>query len=230
MDSRRSLSDDVYDHMVEFVLTAGLAPDTHINVDSLARAWHVSQTPIREALVRAEEAGLVTREPLRGFRIAPVLSSAEFSQLMHLRILIEPYSAAEASKSTDVTLIPTLEAHMAIMRQARNKPGAQEFSAYMRADREFHDAIAAASGNRFVRLALSTTAVHAHRFRLFASGRVDDASETVAEHSAVVDALRVRNADAASTAMYRHLVSVAERVYADFGPPRLAPVPQRQMS
>lgn len=211
LDSRRSLSDDVYERLVEFLMVEDFEPEAPLKIDSLARAWQVSQTPIREAMVRAEEAGLVVRIPLRGFMVAPLLTSDEFGQLMEMRLLIEPNCAAKASKHADNDLIRLLEHHIRTMRDAPKGPGSREYQEYMRADRAFHDAIAAASGNRFLRSALSMTAMHAHRFRRFSGGVVDDSADTLAEHSAILEAIRNRHPEGARSAMRQHLLAVERR-------------------
>lgn len=209
--SRRSLSDDVYERLVEFLMVEDLEPGTPIKIDALARAWQVSQTPIREAMVRAEEAGLVVRIPLRGFMVAPLLTADEFGQLMEMRLLIEPHCAAKACKHANDELISVLERHTRTMRDAPKGPSSRDYQEYMRADRAFHDAIAAASGNTFLRSALSMSAMHAHRFRRFSGGFVDDSAETLVEHSAVLEALRNRDVEGARSAMRQHLLGVEKR-------------------
>jgi len=59
---RRSLTDDVYERLIELLLEAELEPGARLQIDALARVWQVSQTPIREALARAEVSGLVVRQ------------------------------------------------------------------------------------------------------------------------------------------------------------------------
>lgn len=208
---RRSLVDDVYDRLIELLMQEDVEPGSRLPIDALARAWNVSQTPIREAMARAEEAGLVVREQLRGFMVAPPLTAEEFEQLIEMRLLIEPYCAAQACAHVDDDLIRVLGQHTAVMRQAPKGPTAHDYQAYMRADMAFHEAIAQASGNRFLQVALAVAGTHAHRFRRFIGGRVTDADDAISEHSAVLDALRARDAEAAGAAMRRHLLGVRNR-------------------
>jgi DNA-binding GntR family transcriptional regulator len=211
VNHRRSLVDDVYDRLIELLMQEDVEPGSRLPIDALARAWGVSQTPIREAMARAEEAGLVVKEQLRGFTVAPPLTADEFAQLIAMRLLIEPYCAAKACENVDDQLISTLDHHTAVMRDAPKGPTAHDYQEYMRADFAFHEAIAAASGNRFLQVALAVAGTHAHRFRRFIGGTVTDADETICEHSSVLAALRSRDAEAAGIAMRQHLLGVQDR-------------------
>ena len=208
---RRSLVDDVYERLIELLLEPETEPGARLQIDALARAWQVSQTPIREALARAEASGLVVRQPLRGYQIAAVLSADEFEQLMELRLLIEPSCAAGACVRADDGVFDMLERQHAVMRDSPKGPTSHDYRDYLRADISFHETIAAAGGNRFLQAALAATSPHAHRFRRFKGGTITDAADSLREHQAVLDALRARDPEIASSAMRQHLLGVKER-------------------
>lgn len=208
---RRSLADDVYERLIELLLEAELEPGARLQIDALARVWQVSQTPIREALARAEASGLVVRQPLRGYQVAPLLSPGEFEQLVEMRLLIEPYCAARACERADDGVLDLLERQHAVMRDSPKGPTPYDYRDYLRADIAFHETIGAAGGNRFLLTALAVTSTHAHRFRRFGGGTVTDAADSLREHSAVLRALRARDAEGAGAAMRQHLLGVGER-------------------
>lgn len=211
VNARRSLADDVYTRLVELLMREDIEPGQRLAIDALARAWGVSPTPLREAMARAEESGLVTREPLKGYAVAPMLTMEEFDQLMSMRMLIEPYCAARACASVDGHAIDKLAHYTELMELSPKGPTSDSYRDYMSADISFHDLIAVMSGNRFLRTALSGASAHAHRFRRFGHGTVTDSTETVREHTAILDALRRRDSTAASAAMHTHLLGVDQR-------------------
>lgn len=214
----RSRVDEVYANLVELLLGADVEPGERLRIDALARAWRVSQTPVREALARAEASGLVTREPLRGYRVAPLLSADEFAHLMEARLLIEPYCAARVCElGVAPSVVVFLEAQLAAMEQAPTGPTPSDYRDFLQADIAFHEAIVAASGNRFLQAALAAMGAHAHRFRRFSDGTVVDAEDSLAEHVAILAALRAGDADAARSAMYRHVHGVEQRAWQDPG-------------
>jgi DNA-binding GntR family transcriptional regulator len=208
---RRSLVDDVYERLIELLLDAEFEPGERLPIDALARAWEVSPTPIREALIRAEASGLVVRQALKGYQVAPLLPPEEFEQLMEMRLLIEPYCAAKTCERASDEVLHTLEQQHKAMMHAPTGPTAREYREYLRADVAFHETIVAAGHNRFLEMALSVTSTHAHRFRRFSGGMVNDAPDALHEHGDILTALLARDAKAADAAMRRHLEGVSER-------------------
>src|SRR2546426_5899812 len=99
LPNRRVLGDSVYEVIKGLVIDQRVEPGSRMNIDSLARQLTVSQTPIREALARLEADGLVIREPLRGYSVAPLLDASSFDQLYDMRLLLEPEAARHAARN-----------------------------------------------------------------------------------------------------------------------------------
>jgi DNA-binding GntR family transcriptional regulator len=205
------LVDGVYETLTTYLLSGTLAPGDPVSIDSLSRDLEVSPTPIREALARIEAVGLVVREPLRGYRVAPQISSSDFRQLMAARLLIEPYNAAAACTYEGPELLEELREALALMRSAPTGPTYREFRAFLRADAQFHQVIAKYAGNHFLAEALERLGAHLHRFRLFGDDGVTDSELSVQEHEAVYDAIAAGSAEGARKAMKRHILGVQQR-------------------
>ncbi len=75
-----------------------IPPNTRISVDSMAREFGISQTPIREALSMLEANGLVTKQRFIGYCTAPTLNRKQFEELFEIRLLMEPYAARCAAE------------------------------------------------------------------------------------------------------------------------------------
>jgi len=208
---RQVLVDGVYETLTTYLLSGTLAPGDPVSIDSLSRDLEVSPTPIREALARIEAAGLVVREPLRGYRVAPQISPSDFRQLMAARLLIEPYNAAAACAYPGPELLEGLREALALMRAAPTGPTYREFREFLRADAQFHQVIAKYAGNHFLAEALERLGAHLHRFRLFGDEGVTDSELSVQEHEAVYAAIASGSAEAARKAMKHHLLGVQQR-------------------
>src|ERR1700710_2520004 len=90
---RQGLADHVYDELIESLVDGRVGAGSALNIDALAREMEGSQTPIREALARLEATGLVRRTALKGYRVAPILSTEELVELMDARLVLEPVNA-----------------------------------------------------------------------------------------------------------------------------------------
>ena len=211
-DHPLGLSGQVYDRLVGMMLTGELEPLQPLRVHSLAHQLGVSATPVREALVRAAAMGIVDRENNKGFTVAPRLDIEGFEELFTARITIEAATVELAATRIDAAMIGRLEATWQVQQEWRPSDGVEGFETFLAADREFHNAIAKASGNRFLAVAFETLGAHVQRFRYFDNTVVTDQAETLAEHRAIIEALRTRNPLSARSAMMLHLSNLRGRV------------------
>ena len=113
---RQILADGVYDTIKGLLMDQSITPESRINIDKLARELQVSPTPVREALARLESEGLVTKEALRGYSAAPLLTRSSFIQLFELRLLLEPVIARKAAALLTEEDLLTLEQLVRDMR------------------------------------------------------------------------------------------------------------------
>jgi DNA-binding GntR family transcriptional regulator len=97
----RTLSDRLVEVVRDFILSGAIESELPIRQDALAAELRVSKIPLREALARLEQDGLVISHPNRGFFVRP-MSSEEAEEIFALRLKLEPDAAAQASlKATD---------------------------------------------------------------------------------------------------------------------------------
>ncbi|MEV5960404.1 GntR family transcriptional regulator [Kribbella sp. NPDC051952] len=111
----------------------------------LAAAVGVSRTPVREALLRLEESGLVKLYPKKGVLILPVLPQ-EIDDVLEARELIETHAAAKVWPRRK-QLIESLTDRVDEMRAYRKSGDTKSF---LESDRAFHEAIVGAAGNEIL--------------------------------------------------------------------------------
>lgn len=92
----RTLSDQAYEVIRKRILAGDLAPGQPVRQDAIAVELGVSKIPLREALGRLEQDGLLSSQPNRGYVVRP-LSAEEAAEVYELRLKIEPGAAAEAA-------------------------------------------------------------------------------------------------------------------------------------
>jgi DNA-binding GntR family transcriptional regulator len=91
----RTLSDRLVDVVRDIILSGAIGSDLPIRQDALAAELRVSKIPLREALARLEQDGLVICHPNRGFFVRP-MSPEEAEEIYDLRLKLEPDAAAHA--------------------------------------------------------------------------------------------------------------------------------------
>lgn len=208
----RLVVDDVYDQLVVLIVDGHVAPEDPLSIDALAREFGVSTSPVREALARLEATGLIRRMAMRGYRVAPALEAAELRDLMDARMLIEPGAAGRAAAASPrESTIAALDAAVEDLARAPRGSSYESFRDYYEADRRFHHAVVAGTGNRFVVQSYEALGGQFQRFRLFSGRGVTDADATIAEHRAVRDAIAAGDSLVAASAMHAHLDGVRTR-------------------
>jgi DNA-binding GntR family transcriptional regulator len=205
---RQGLSDDVYEAVKAMLMDLVVPPGERVSIDGLARDLGVSPTPVREALARLEVEGLTTKEALKGYRSAPLLTREEFDDLHDFRMLIEPWAARRAAERLDDqgrALLLEERAH-AVEPESATYEGYKNLSAH---DHRLHSLVTRLSGSRQTRAAFERTHCHLHIFRLHFERPTG--SETVKEHQRLIDAIVERDPDAAEAAMREHLANAMEQ-------------------
>lgn len=205
-----ALADAIYHRLIELVLSNELPADSRVNLYQVARHLDVSATPVREALSRLDDEGLVVRSPLKGYRTTPVLDRKELDDLYELRLLLEPAAArAAAVNGSDEALDALLSEAMTFSR-APSGADIGDYASFCRHDGRLHGMIAHASGNGAIARALARTHFHLHAFRL--GYEASAGQSTLDEHVRVAAAVARRDGDAAADAMRAHLIASRDRL------------------
>lgn len=101
-DALLSLTDEAYRLIEEMVVTLKLAPGSVVTEQELCKDLNIGRTPIREALVRLKQDGLVTVIPRRGILVQPIETS-ESLMTLEVRHLVETLIVERAARlSNDV--------------------------------------------------------------------------------------------------------------------------------
>jgi DNA-binding GntR family transcriptional regulator len=138
---RPRLADRAYTELRSHLVQGKLPPGTRLVEQTLTAVLGISRTPLREALWRLEQDGLVERRDSGGVYVTE-LTQDEFEELMGLRAVIEGYCARlAAERATDAQLAEIAAAH----EDAERAHDAHDLERLTDAGTRFHDAINAAS-------------------------------------------------------------------------------------
>ncbi|MFC0680606.1 GntR family transcriptional regulator [Lysobacter korlensis] len=220
---RRGLREQVYDSVLRMLLDGRIAAGERLSIDTMARVLNVSPTPVREAFVMLERTGLVSREALRGYRVAPPLDDEQLAELFDARLLLEVEAARLAYAQRDA-LIPMLrdltavhdERVARIAAHAQHEPVPFELTeAYFQSDADFHNAVFEVAGNRFLVGLYESLGALTHRMRQAVHRGPEDVLDASREHHRILEAFESADELAAAAAMREHIENVRARSLAD---------------
>lgn len=192
-----------YSEIKARILDSDLAPGSQVLEQAIALALGMSRTPVREALVRLEQEGLVEIVPRHGVRIA-TLAPSDMREIYDILIALEP-TAIEllTRRRPDAQELATLASACDLMEEAlaRDPPNLRDWAA---ADEMFHKNLAMICGNRRLAGMIMTVWEQAHRARMFTLTLRAVPVLSTAEHRAVVQAVRDGDAERARTLYEAH--------------------------
>ena len=143
--SPTGLADRLYEQLAQAILTGELAPGEKVSEPAIARRFGASRAPVREALRRLQERGLVTYAVNQGARVARP-SADEFLALLDVREAIEGMAARLAATNMSDAEIAALgrlvSGHASEIERSPLKAYLQDDP-----DNDFHMRIAQGSGN-----------------------------------------------------------------------------------
>jgi DNA-binding GntR family transcriptional regulator len=207
---RRSQVERVYDEIRSRILYGRYRPAAHLSEATLARVHRASRTPVREALSRLCEEGLVVADPGRGFIIAPI-SLNTVRNMFEVRRLLEG-SAAEgaAARATDEEI-----ARMCELAIYEYRPGDQEsYRLALTRNVEFHVAVANGTHNGLLVGLVRNCLTLFDRVLSLGANFQSFHEPSSPEHIRIANAIKARDAQA-SRAAAEHHVERASRLMMD---------------
>lgn len=216
------LKDQAYEQIKNAITTLRFKPGEPVIEGDLARILGISKTPVRNALVRLENEGLVQTLPFRGTFVAGV----------SLRDVVELYQVRGALEEQAIRLITDrlTEADLERLRAASSEVDRQLSQGHLEESfdsiREFHEAIVHMSGNHWLIEMYGNLGDHLARIRNICGhipGRVE---KSTVEHQSIIDALSTLDVERAVAALRDHLESLtldysraAEETFEEPAPP-----------
>jgi DNA-binding GntR family transcriptional regulator len=185
------------------ILDGRLAPDQPLRETELARQLGTSRTPIREALLLLEKEGLVEAAPHRGSTVKRY-DAGDLFELYGLRAVLEGYAAREAAVLITDHDIGRLEASCA--RYAKLRDSSRLLPQLVDENFTFHDVILhAADSSRLADMVHQLTAVPII-YKSYLKYSEENRRGAEAQHRAITEALKARDADRAADLMEHHVL------------------------
>ena len=196
--------DRAYAYVKERILDGGYPGGELLSEGEVAEALEVSRTPVREAFLLLEAEGLMRLYPKRGALVVPV-SPGEVRDLLDTRLLVERDAARRVARdAANRERVATSLQDLLDRQQDALDRG--DVPAFVQADRDFHHAIVAASGNAI--LTRLSDSLRDRQRRIVATTVARDPDlirRFLDEHRAICDAIGAGDARAAGRLVEAHL-------------------------
>lgn len=208
-----TLGDQVFDVLKNAILRNQFLPGEELKVEELAAELGVSSTPIREALVRLGDMGLVEIAPNKGAKVA-LIRPEDIRDLWEVRRLLESYAARVAVPTIPKDEVESLERQL---NDVLANP--DDFQKYIESDFALHAALYKHLGNRLLKRMLDQVNSQYQRIRYFAesglpTGQREVVIQVTLEHLAIARAMKTGSAEHTAQEVERHLQNAEMRTLA----------------
>ena len=206
---RSQLWESVLSSLRLAILTGSLASGTHLVESELASRLNVSRGPIREALTRLEQEGLVVNSPYRGKFVADITTD-DVRDVYDLRRLLESRAIESVAGRLDNEELATLKRLSAQMAEALNE-GYNE--AFADLDVEFHRQLVMMSKRERLLQVWNMLSGVTHAFIVINTRNDPQTIRSIAEaHEQIINALTRHDVAAALAILKRHLGEAEDSV------------------
>lgn len=197
----RSLEEMVYSHLEEEILTGKLVSGEALGEIALAKRLGVSRTPVRGALHRLAEDGLVEINPNRGAMVVGI-NTDDLIDIYNIRMRLEGLASSLAAKRIAEDELKELSDSVELSEFYIKKRDTEHLKEL---DTAFHSIIYKASGSRMLAKTLSELHKKIKSYRklsLSVPGRLE---MSVTEHREILAAIKEKNAEKADKLTSLHI-------------------------
>lgn len=201
LDPTRHAAPQVLETLRSAIVSLELAPGSALDRAELAQRFGLSQTPVRDALIRLSEEGLVTIRAQSATQVSridvPAAREAHF-----LRRSVEIEIARQLALAPDEGVIASLREQLARQAELGER---RDYPAFIAADKTFHRLMYEAAGLPRLWQVVTRMSGHVDRLRLLHVPAEGKADSIMAGHQTILDAIEAGDAEAAQQAVREHL-------------------------
>ncbi|MFH1059458.1 MAG: GntR family transcriptional regulator [Pseudomonadota bacterium] len=198
---RRPLGQEATDLIRRLVLRGELAPGERLVEERLGELLGLSRTPVREALHRLEQEGILTKRPRGGYEVRP-LTPEEVEEAMGVRGVLEAYAAELAARQAPAKLIRELEKSLEQFEEALARRDEERL---LELNVRFHDLLYQAAGSKLLQRLLSELKDELERISRVMMSNMPAGHWSVGEHRGLVEAIKAHDPATAGRLAQEHV-------------------------
>ena len=191
MINRTFIKDEAYNILSNWIITGKLQPKSRIKINELSESLGISRTPVREAILKLEDEGLIISKANRWTIVAPI-DLMEAIDIYQIVFTLESLAIKEGFKNMSNEDITELEE---INEKTKAALSEKNLIDALISDNDFHDKIVNLSANKEIMPILKNLKRKIQRIELFFFENLDNSLDSYCEHKAIVEAMKERDLD-----------------------------------
>lgn len=193
--------------MKHSIVRCELAPGSKLKVDTLSKTYGLSSSPIREALNRLAQEGIVNASDNKGFRVAPI-SVEDFDEISRVRVLLESEALSDAIEYGDDAwegnVLAAFHRLNVVEKRISSGPVALDDD-WAERHKTFHFALFAACRSQLILSMINSLFDRAERYRRYSALHRQTERHKGNEHQALMKAALSRDKEKALKLLAQHI-------------------------
>jgi GntR family transcriptional regulator, rspAB operon transcriptional repressor len=198
----------IYSELRAELVSLQRRPGEPVSEAEIALFYGVSRTPVREAILKLADEGLVEVFPQSGIFVSRIPLAA-LPEAIIVRRALEATTAQMAAERATASQILALHS---ILERQREANAEKDREAFHQADEKFHATIAEVAGYPGIWTLIQQVKVHVDRYRRLTLPQQGRIPRVIAEHEAVLKAIEAHDPSGARTAMESHLENLLSNI------------------
>lgn len=202
----QTASANVYDDLRREIIELTLKPGAIISIKDLCEHFGTSRSPVRDALIRLAQEGLITTLPQRGTMISKI-DFSRVEQERFLRVCVEERVMDEFIASHKEEDIMMLEKFLAMQKETVET---NDYRRFIELDDKFHSIFYTATNKNFCVDTIQKVSGHYRRFRLLTTIDKDISEDVIDQHTQIITAVKEKNIEKMHEALKKHFWKIHE--------------------
>ena len=211
IEANYSLKDRIYDRLKQAIAEMNIyAEDAQLRLDEreLSEQLAISRTPIREALARLEQEGLVRIVPRKGVFIVRK-SKGEILEMITVWAALESMAARLVTERASADEIASLRRLFTTFEDGQAQANIDEYSD---TNIRFHQQIVTLARCQLIEVMTDTLFIHMRSIRARTIGENNRAGRSIIDHLHIIEALEQRDAELAERLVREHTLNLRRHV------------------
>ena len=217
IQERRPLREMAYERLKKRIQRGELKANARLIEQDVAAELRLSRTPVREAISKLEQEGLVDKIPQRG-AVVRGITEKEIDEVFGLRMVLESYAASLATERIDEEILQQLD----VLLDKQHKTLEQgNVNRYIQLNTQFHDLIYRASRSDKLYQMINNLRDYFYKYRVLILKMGGMPSISLQDHKKMVQAMRRRDAHKVEELVKEHVLRGRERILREIEEGRL---------